>query len=188
MIAMTTTKDILIGVPVPVGEHTESSTLAGLRGTVVDLSRRYLPPPFSMLFFLQKSNILNLVTIHYLSCQILWLYVICVLIRWFAFLNSSSLRSDKYLESIYSWIKRNCYIGWSLIVLFMNFLRLISFDSLFKPILALGCRRGTFRIMHQSTPLKRLLSTTLGEVLVQNDNHFRWLRILHLLPWSIISM
>ena len=47
-LAMTMAETMLTGVPVPVGEQPEASTLVGPRGTVVDFSWRYLPPPFSM--------------------------------------------------------------------------------------------------------------------------------------------
>ena len=48
MIYMTMTEAMLTGMPVPVGEQPEASTLAGPRGPVVDLSWRYLSLPFSL--------------------------------------------------------------------------------------------------------------------------------------------
>ena len=48
MITTTMTEAIFTGGAVPVGEQPASSTLKGTRVPVVDLSWRYLPPPFSL--------------------------------------------------------------------------------------------------------------------------------------------
>ena len=57
MIEMNMIETILIGVPVPVGEHPPASTLAGPRGTIVDFSWRYFTPSFSMGQIFEKEII-----------------------------------------------------------------------------------------------------------------------------------